>query len=258
MRFGILGPVEVADDHRRIMIGGRQPRSLLAALLCHPNRTVSTETLLEAVWGTAPPKTAGKNLQVYVHKLRRVLGHERLEHHADGYAAVVAHGELDAAEFERLVQHGRIADDEGDHDRARQLYARALGCWRGEHPLAGVGDTPVLQLHVERLRDLRHTALEKRCELDIRAGDSDRALTDLAMLAAGNPLRERTRLLQMAALYDTGRQAEALQVYLQLRRKLVAELGVEPGPQLQRLHRAILRGEAPTVWSAPHLAYPRR
>ena len=226
MEFRILGPLEVLEDGRQIDVAGAKQRTLLACLLLQPNEVVSSDRLIEALWEDEPPETAPKALQVYVSQLRKALGKERLETRAPGYRLRVEPGELDATRFERLVAEGKPQE--------------ALALWRGD-PLSEFAYQRFAQAEIARVEELRLTSLEQRIEQDLEAGRHAALVSELEALVREHPLRERLRGQLMLALYRSGRQAEALEVYQESRRMLIEELGIEPSQELRELQRTILR-----------------
>src|SRR5712691_10892986 len=232
MEFRILGPLEVVEEGHPVKLGGARQRALLAILLTRANEIVSTDRLIDELWGDRPPKTAANTLQYYVSQLRELLGADRIVTRRPGYLIQVEPGELDLERFERLVEEG---GSEG--------LRRALALWRGA-PLADFAYDAFAQAAIGRLEELRLTALEKRIEADLALGRHGELAGELEGLVAGHPLRERPRGQLMLALYRSGRQAEALEAYQETRRALVEELGIEPSPALQELERAILRQDA--------------
>jgi DNA-binding SARP family transcriptional activator len=235
MEFRVLGPLEVVDGDREVPIGGARQRALLVLLLTRANEVVSTDRLIEQLWGETAPRTAGNTLQYYISQLRKALGPDRIVTRPPGYVLRVEAGELDLARFEVLL-------DEGHADGARE----ALALWRGQ-ALADVADEPFAQAEVGRLEELRLMALERRLEADLELGRHAALVPELEGLVAKQPLRERLRALLMLALYRSGRQAEALAAYRDARRTLADDLGLEPGPALQELERAILRQDPALV-----------
>ena len=160
MEFRLLGPLEVrGDDGAEVSLGGARPRALLAALLLHPNQAVSTDTLIDAIWGDEPPASAQNALQVHVHALRSALGADRIVTRAPGYLLRVEDGELDAERFEQLVHDGKPVE--------------ALALWRG-HALADVAFEPFAQAEAARLEERRLAALEARIDADLETGASHR------------------------------------------------------------------------------------
>jgi len=243
MEFLLLGPVEVRLDDEILPIGGEKQRALLADLLLHAGNVVSTDRLIDDLWGTDPPPTAAKMLQVFVSRLRSVMeaggGDRVLVTKPPGYLIRIDDGQLDLGTFEALVATGRSALV-SDPDRASADFRRALSLWRGV-PLADVAQEPFAQLAVPRLEEMHLLALEDRVDADLARGRHGELVGELRDLVAQNPLRERFRAQLMLALYRSGRQAEALEAYRDTRLTLVDELGIEPGPDLQRLEAAILR-----------------
>src|SRR5438034_907611 len=226
MEFRILGPLEVLADGRAVELGGQKQRGLLAILLLEGKRVVATDRLIDALWEEEPPETALKALQVYVSQLRKVLGKERLQTKAPGYLLRVEEGELDLERFRQL------------HEERR--HAEALSLWRGGS-LADFGSQRFARSEIARLDELRLTCLEDRLDDDLAAGRHSELVGELNALVGAHPLRQRVRAQLMLALYRSGRDAEALAVYQDVRRELIEELGIEPGRELRDLHRAILK-----------------
>src|SRR6266508_6208558 len=244
MEFRILGPLEVLDDEGRpIPIHRGKEQALLAYLLLHRNELVASERLIDELWAERPPATAPKILQNAVSQLRKALGEGRLATRPPGYVLRLEPGELDLDRFERLAAEGRKT---GDAERLRE----ALAVWRGE-PLANLSDELFAQRAALNLEEQRLAVLEDRIEADLAAGRHGELVSELEELVAEHPVRERLYGQLMLALYRGGRQAEALEAYQRARRTLGAELGLEPGPQLQELERRILKQD-------PALATPAR
>ncbi|HMI71116.1 MAG TPA: BTAD domain-containing putative transcriptional regulator, partial [Solirubrobacteraceae bacterium] len=246
MQFRLLGPLEVVDGDRSLALGGRKQRSLLAMLLLHANDVLSTELLVDEVWGGSPPATVAKSVQVYVSRLRKELGDGRLLTRSPGYLLRVESSELDLARFQALVAEAADVEPAAAAAKLRE----ALGLWRGP-PLADLAYEPFARSHVARLEDLRFTALEQRIEADLASGKHARLTGELEALVAQHPLRERLHGQLMLALYRSGRQAEALAAYQAARATLVDELGIEPGRELRDLHEAILRQDERLDLAAP-------
>jgi basic membrane lipoprotein Med (substrate-binding protein (PBP1-ABC) superfamily)/DNA-binding SARP family transcriptional activator len=238
MEFRLLGPLEVLDGGKAIPLGGHRQRTVLAALLVNAGHVVSTDRLIDEVWGDEPPEAARKALQAYISRLRGLLGSERLVSQGQGYILTVDPADLDVSEFESLIAEGRrlLVVDPG---ASVESFHAALGYWRGR-PFGDLADEPSLVPEVARLEELRLVAAEGKAEADLALGDGGRVLSDLGRLIAGNPLRERMRALQMQALVSQGRNAEALQAFQDLRTTLAEELGIEPSEGLQRLEEEIL------------------
>ena len=239
MRYSILGPIGVQDGAREVPLGQGRQRLLLAVLLLHPSQALSSDRLIDALWGESPPPTAGRSLHNLVSALRKALGNGALVTRGHAYALEVGPDELDAQRFAALADRGRAALDDGDADTAARLLREALELWHGD-ALADVAYEPAVQEHAAHLDERRLEAIEDRIDADLARGRHADLLVELAARAAEHPTRERIRGQQMLALYRAGRQAEALEVYGDTRRHLVDELGIEPGPALRRLEQAIL------------------
>jgi DNA-binding SARP family transcriptional activator len=241
MEFRILGPLEVVDAGQPVALPGAKARAVLAILLLHPNEVVSSERLIDELWGARPPETAANTLQVHVSQLRKSLprGKEILLTRGRGYLLRVEPDQLDSERFHELVRRARELAAANDLRGAAQLLREALSLWRGP-PLADVTGEFVARADVARLDEERLVALEDRLETDLELGRHDAVIGELEALVAEQPLRERPRRLLMLGLYRAGRQAEALELYQRTRRELVDELGIDPSPALQRLEKAIL------------------
>jgi predicted ATPase/DNA-binding SARP family transcriptional activator len=246
MRFGILGPFEVADDEgREIATGGHRQRAVLAILVLHAGEVVLSDRLIDELWGEHAPATAAKTIQVYVSKLRKALGDGVVLTRGGGYLLDSGRAEVDVRRFEALVGEGRRALQRSDPHRAARCLADALTLWRGQ-PLADFVYEPFAQGELPRLEEARLAALEDRIEADLALGAHTALVGELEALVREHPLRERLRGELMLALYRAGRQAEALEVYQRARVQLAEELGLEPGPALKALQAQIL-GQAPAL-----------
>jgi DNA-binding SARP family transcriptional activator len=221
-------------------LGGQKQRSLLALLLLDAPKPVSTDHIVDALWGEQPPRTAGTSLQNFVSQLRKTLGSDVLVTKPPGYALAITDEQLDLERFRRMTAEARGASDPAE--RAEKLRG-ALALWRGP-PLADVEFEAFAQPEIARLEEERLAALEERIDADLEAGRHAELVGELEALVERHPVRERLRAHQMLALYRSGRQADALHVYQDARRTLVEQLGIEPGRDLQQLHGAILRQEA--------------
>ena len=251
LEFRILGPLEVADAGEPIQLHGQKQRALLALLLLEPNRVVSTDRIIDSLWGEEPPKTAATSLQNFVSQLRKLLGPETLLTKPPGYELRVEQEQLDFEQFRRLVDEAR---GEPPDARAEKLR-RALSLWRGP-PLGDLGFESFAQSEIARLEELRLVVVEDRVEAELEAGRHAELVGELETLAEEHPLRERLRAQLMLALYRAGRQAEALQIYHETRRVLVDELGIDPSPSLQQLHGSILRQDPGLERGGPAAAPP--
>jgi DNA-binding SARP family transcriptional activator len=237
MDFRLLGPLEVVSERDQpLALGGVKQRSLLAVLLLEANQLVSTDRLIDQLWGAAPPATAAKSIQVYVSRLRKALGDQRLVTHPPGYVLRVEPSELDLARFEQLAGEARRAAPESAARKLRE----ALAIWRGP-ALADLAYESFAQVEVARLEEMRLAVLEQRIEVDLALGRHAELVGELEALVTRHPLRERLRCQLMLALYRSSRQAEALDAYRAARCELSEELGLEPSEELKRLEQAILR-----------------
>jgi DNA-binding SARP family transcriptional activator/streptogramin lyase len=224
-------------------LGAGKQRALLVLLLLRAGEVVSTDGLIDALWGERPPPSALNSVHVYVSQLRKALGNGRLQTHGRGYLLALEPERLDLGRFERLLGDGRELLASGDADRAAGALRAALGLWRGP-PLSDVAFEPFAQAEIARLEELRLAALEERIEADLVLGRHAELVPELEGLVREHPLRERLRAQLMLALYRSGRQSEALDAYQQARRLLSTELGLEPGRTLRELEAAILRQDA--------------
>ncbi|HJP88093.1 MAG TPA: BTAD domain-containing putative transcriptional regulator [Candidatus Limnocylindrales bacterium] len=236
MEFRILGRLEVIDDGVDVAPRRAQPRVVLAMLLLHSNEVVSTDRLVDALWGDSPPPTADKALQGHVSILRKALGFDRFATERGGYRLAVQPGELDADRFSDAVAGARTVPEASA--RARAL-GDALAMWRGD-ALADLGSERALQPEIARLAGIRLAAVEAWAEAEVAAGNHSHVLAELERLVAEHPLSEGLRADLMLALYRAGRQSDALRSYREGRRVLAEELGIDPGTQLQVLERQIL------------------
>lgn len=235
MRFGILGPLQVTDSGREVVISAGRDRTVLAMLLLKPGQIVSTDDLIDAVWEDRPPATARGQLQTCVSRLRRTLRPVAILTDPAGYGIRVADDELDALAFTRLVARAK-----GSGPGARELLHQALAGWRGA-VLAGIESGPVRH-QAAVLEEQRATAIEDWVAFELADGRDRDLVAELTGLVERFPLRERLRAHLMLALYRTGRQADALVEYRRARDLLREQVGVEPGTELQDLHRQILLG----------------
>jgi DNA-binding SARP family transcriptional activator/tetratricopeptide (TPR) repeat protein len=258
MEFRVLGPVEVwAGDHR-LPLGGPKPRALVAALVLQANRVVSTEQLVEALWGGTAPMTARNTVQSHVVHLRRALEAGRepgaterlLVTRPSGYVLHIDPAQADVHRFEALVARARQAFADGDDECGAGLLRQALELWRGP-ALADVGSDQLRRTEGARLDEARLHAIEDRIEADLRLGRHGGLVGELMALTAEHPLREGLVGQLMVALFRSGRQAEALDVYRATRRAMVEELGVEPGTALNQLQREILAARPSSPLGTP-------
>ncbi|MFC9434720.1 BTAD domain-containing putative transcriptional regulator [Nocardia sp. NPDC057030] len=253
LRFTVLGRVTICRGDTAAVSERPRTQAVLAALLFAEGRPLTAAQLVDAVWGTELPADAVASLRSHVRLLRKLFEPGRAPRAAasilvsvgDGYELRVPRAAVDAHRAELLADAAETARATGDFVQAHGLLVRALDLWRGE-VLAGVPG-PQAAHQRRRLSELRVTLLESRLELDLRLGRHDQVVGELAAASAEFPLRERLRGLLMTALYHCGRRSEALAVYTETRRMLVDELGIEPGPELTALHRAILDDDLPSA-----------
>jgi DNA-binding SARP family transcriptional activator len=253
MEINILGPIEVSDSAGRpIRLPSGRERSLLVLLLIDRGAVVSSDRILEALWGARPPETAAKAMQGYVSHLRRVLEPDRsagtpqeglIVTRSPGYALLTHGVGIDAVRFEQLAGEGRRALQDGSPDEAVTTLDDALSLWRGPALVEFAFDEFAAD-EIRRLEQLRLSAQEDRFEALLALGRHAEVVGQLEALVAANPLREHLRGQWILALYRSGRQADALEAYRDGRRRLSDELGLDPAPELQRLERAILAQDA--------------
>ena len=239
MDFRILGPLEALEGSRAVALGGQRRRAVLAALLLHVNEPVSSERLIDELWGEAAPEGAMKTLQVNVSRLRKALPEGVLVTRGHGYELCVEPDDLDAHRFERLVDEGRRALAAERPEAALEALESGLGLWRGP-ALADLSYEPFTQAEIARLEDLRVAALEQLIDAKLALARHGEVIGELERLVERHPYRERLRAQLMLALYRADRQADALQAYQDARRALVEELGIEPGVRLRELEAAVL------------------
>jgi predicted ATPase/DNA-binding SARP family transcriptional activator len=226
----------VADNGSVLDLGRGRRRALLGLLLLRANEVVAQDALVDALWGESPPPTALTALHGQVSRLRRLLGDDRLQTRPPGYLLRVEHEELDLHRFQRLL--------------AQERYEEALALWRGP-PLSDLAFESFAQGEIARLEELRLAALERRFERELAEGRHVEAAGRLAAALREQPLRERFTAQLMLALYRAGRQADALDAFQQARNRLVEELGLEPGEELQTLQRRILEHDPGLDRAAP-------
>jgi predicted ATPase len=260
LEFRVLGGLEVRRGETVVAVPGRKERALLTLLLLNADSVLSAERLIDLLWGERPPRTAANALQVYVRRLRKLLGEGRygiLVSEAGGYRLRLERGQLDASRFEQLAEGGRRALAEERLGEAARRLREALGFWRGP-PLAEFSLEEWAQPEIARLEELRLATFEDAVEAELRLGRNGSLAAELEEEAGDNPLRERLHGQLMVALYRAGRQAEALEVYSRLRSVLRDELGLEPSAELKALQSAILKQDpaldAPAPAPAAHVA----
>ncbi|MET9421683.1 BTAD domain-containing putative transcriptional regulator [Streptomyces sp. NPDC006540] len=242
MEFQLLGPFEARHEGDRVLVGSRrQERCLLSILLLDAGRVVTTGRLIELLWDGDAPASARGTVHTYIGRLRARLGPYgvRVETRHDGYVLDPGVHAVDAHEFTALARRAGVVAEPAQRVR---LYDRALALWRGPL-LADVADDGLRERLGGSLAELRMSALEQRAEAQLELGTHDRVVIDLTPLAREHPARERLVAAQMTALYRSGRQADALELYRATRKALVTGLGIEPGAGLKTLHDRMLHGD---------------
>lgn len=242
MVLRLLGPLELVVGRRLLDIGGPRQRVVLAMLALNANRVTPVSQLVEALWGLAPPSTARGQIQTCISSLRKLFGEGghpgAIRTRPPGYLLEIASSDLDSDEFARLVASGRTKAGEGRLAEASSMLSEALTMWRGP-ALAGV-ESDLVRRCATPFEDHRLVAIEERVRLDLALGRHKEISGELAALNEEWPLREQLSVFRMLALYRSGRQADALEVGRRTRATLVEQLGIEPGPELQKLETAIL------------------
>ena len=255
VRYGILGSIELGDGERNGAIGGPRQVALLALLLVNANRALSSDRLIDELWGERESPGAGKRLQMAIARLRRTLPVDAargsvLQTTGGGYRLAVEPGEMDADVFQALMQDGCNALERGDPECAAGLLRDALALWRGP-ALDDVAYRAFARTEIRRLEELRVTALEARVEADLQLGRHAQLVGELEAAMASHPAREQLAGQLMLAYYRCGRQAQALELYSRTRRRLDADLGLQPGPALTALQRRILEHDPALGLDAP-------
>ncbi|MEA2009590.1 MAG: BTAD domain-containing putative transcriptional regulator, partial [Actinomycetota bacterium] len=235
MKFGVLGPVEAFEKRRRLSVGGPKQRTVLALLVSRAGSAVSTDFLVDGVYGNGSTQGARRSIQTYVSNLRGELG-EIIEATGSGYILNAVRSDVDSLVFEDALSEASGLDDP---ERASRALRDALALWRG-HPYADVDGFDELAAERTRLLELRMSAIEHRVDADLSLGQHRRVIAELESLTEEHPLRERFRAQHMLALYRCGRQAEALRAYEKTRNYLVDEMGLDPSPDLRDLEQRIL------------------
>jgi len=249
MRISVLGSLDAELNGVPILPTAAKPRQMLALLAIYANQVLPVPTLMEEIWGDAPPRSALTTLQTYILQLRRCMekaldgepGGSKallLTRHG-GYLLRTEPGSIDAHEHDRLSSLGQRAFDRGEHQHAAELFREALALWRGP-ALVDVRTGPLLEIEAMRLEESRLGVLERRIDVELRLGRHGELLTELTALAARHPLHEGLHAQSMVAFYRAGRPSAALDVFQNLRSRLVEELGIEPSQRLQHLQRAVL------------------
>ena len=240
MHFRLLGPLEVDADGLPVSLGGARARALLALLLVHRNEVVPLDKIVDELW-TEPPKTAEQVVRVYVSNLRKALEPPQvILTRGSGYLLQVGADDVDVDRFDALRTEGHRLLAAGEVAQAAETLGEALALWRGA-PLQDFAYERFAQSEIGRLEGLRLATLKDLFDARLASGQDSELVADLEQLVGTNPLRERLRAQLMLALYRSGRQADALEVYQRGRRHLVDELGLEPSESLRRLEARILQ-----------------
>ncbi|MGW8066202.1 AfsR/SARP family transcriptional regulator [Streptomyces ziwulingensis] len=250
MKIQVLGALNAEFNGIPVVPTAGKPRQILTLLALCPGRVVPVPTLMEEIWGTELPQSSMTTLQTYILQLRRLLGtamgpdvpgsaKDVLATRYGGYLLQIPADAVDAFRYERLVVEGRQAFEDGEDERAAAVLRTALDLWDGP-ALVDVRVGPILEIEVMRLEQSRLVTRERRIDAELRLGRHVELIAELTDLVARHPQHEGLHSQAMVALYRSGRQAAALDVYRRLRQRLIGELGVEPSPQLQRLHQAML------------------
>jgi DNA-binding SARP family transcriptional activator len=245
MQFSVLGSTEVTAGGVQLELGGVKQRAILGYLVLHANKVVPTSQVLQAMWEGNPPPTARKMVQNAVSGIRRMLtAHEdhatpTLHTHSPGYQLRIDVETVDLHRFRSLVREGRAAIAGGTPGHGVELLRDALSRWRGR-ALADLVETGVAWSELAAIEDERLSALEDRLDAELACGRHREITPELEILTKAEPLRERLCMQFMLALYRSGRQVDALEVYRRTRMALVDGLGIEPGRDLQQLQHLIL------------------
>jgi DNA-binding SARP family transcriptional activator len=254
LQVNVLGQLEVSVDGFSAVPSANKPSKLLAMLALNAGHVVSAPTLIEEIWDQDPPRTCSSTLQTYVLKVRKTLHDAVIAAGGDptgefvltrrnGYLLDADPEDVDATQYAKASKAGRRAAGVGDHASASRLLGTALTQWRGP-ALADILVGPHLSIAAAQLEECRLGDLELRIDADLRLDRHHELLGELAMLCARHPMLESFHAQYMLALYRSGRQWQALQVYREFRDTVADEIGIEPSPRLQRLHHGILRGES--------------
>ena len=259
MLFRVLGPIEVVrDDGAQQPLGSRMRRLLLAVLIARANQVVDVDRLAEALWGESQPSDPTAAVHAHVHRLRRDLGtgQEHVVTRPPGYVFLAGPDDIDADVFARLVTEARTATRQRSWGVAADKYRSALDLWRGE-PYGPFSSESWIQAETTRLEELRLAALQERVETGLTLGLHAELVPDLFQLVDAHPFEERFWAQLILALYRSDRQAEALDAFKAARATLIDELGIEPGPELQRLEQRVLEQDPDLAWTEPAPSRPQ-
>ncbi|MER6576563.1 AfsR/SARP family transcriptional regulator [Nonomuraea sp. NPDC001023] len=247
----------MTDGEHDLSLRSIQQRTLLALLLCHHGTVARSDVLIDALWGSGAGEAGARRLRLQLHRLRHTLGDRApIIHRSTGYRLDVPREAVDALRFEDLVRRGRTLIQSGNDPKGGDLIRSALAMWRGP-ALSGLSDISLLHHQATRLEEQRLGALVDRIEADLRLRRHADLVAELSDLVREHPLREKFRGQLMIALYRTGRQSDALEVYREGRRILAADLGLEPSQELRRLELAILTSDSSLAPGHPPAAAKR-
>lgn len=262
MRFNLLGPFEILKDDG----GSCTPQTpkvcqVLALALTSPNKIVSVESFIRELWGDSPPRSALTTLQTYIYHVRKLFLKENGSEEKrpaivtcpSGYLLEVDESALDVADFERLVQQGKRHLETEDPEVASRLLKEALEIWRGP-ALSNIPVGPLLEAHTSYFTEIRIRAAELRVEAEQRLGRHRELIPELRGLVREYPFNEWFYGQLISALSRSGRRAEALQVYQDLRQFLGSELGLDPSPEIQQIQQEVL-GATPATRAGYSVAY---
>jgi SARP family transcriptional regulator, regulator of embCAB operon len=254
LRFQVLGPLEVFDDDRVCTPTPPKVSQVLALLLLGANQVVPMDSLIEELWDEDPPVSAVGTAQTYIYQIRKIID-PRGKHSArepwlltkpPGYLVRVSPHQLDATGFEALSRQGRQLLERGEPEQAAMVLRRALALWHGPS-LANVRRGRLLEAHAVHLEEQRMRALELRIQADAELGRHRELIGEMRSLVANHPLNEWLHGQLIVALSHSGRRGEALQAYRELRQMLSNRLGLDPQPELQRLHQEVLDHGRPSI-----------
>lgn len=252
MEFRLLGPLEVVCDGQPIAIASSRQRIILGMLLLEANHVVPVDRLIDALWGDAPPQTAKTQVQIIISALRHRLhdlGEEIILTHPPGYMIKLSDEMLDLRQFERLTADARVAAATQKIAQAVQQLRAALALWRG--PALAAAESEIIQAAAARLNEAQLATLQDCIDLELQLGRHHKVIGELMAVTTEHPLHESFRARLMLALYRSGRQADALDVFHATRAVLKEELGLDPSAELRRLEQAILVGDSQLDLPAP-------
>jgi len=250
MEVRLFGELEALDGGMPVPVRGAKQRALLALLALQRGQPVSADRLIDMLWGDGQAANPANALQAQIGQLRRTLGSAAILTTEAGYALDVGPEDVDVVRFEHLVAQGRRLAEAGQAADASAALGKALGVRRGE-PLADFTYAGFFDAERTRLDELTLAAIESRAGADLMLGRHGELVGELEALCREHPLRERLRELLMLALYQAGRQAEALSAYTEVRDRLAGELGIDPGPALRELQARILAQDPSLAAAGP-------